>query len=261
MCRLTPSCVSERHKTDVVGGGGEDALLHTPPLCRLTVAASVPQHSVAAPVESPVAWTESGRIIGGLSAISVYVTRKYGLMCDLSRTQLAKVAAQNFYEATAEQLREEVATRQTGKRALLVIDVQNDFCKGGSLAVPKANSIIQPINRLMRSVEWDLVVLSQDFHPADHMSFASNNAGAKPFETKKLPGIGDQVMWPDHCVQGSLGAEFHPYLNKPAGHVVVQKGKHRDVDSYSGARVTGRCCCVVDWLAHVCDGCVGASVW
>jgi len=122
-----------------------------------------------------------------------------------------------------------------GKRALVIVDVQKDFCEGGALAVPDGNSVIAPLNMLRALGGWDLIVLTQDWHPSDHASFASNNPGAELFSTVKLPVVGNQVMWPDHCVQGSVGAEFHPDLDRDEENdVVVQKGQQREIDSYSG---------------------------
>jgi nicotinamidase/pyrazinamidase len=98
------------------------------------------------------------------------------------------------------------------KKALIVVDVQNDFCEGGALAVPKANSIIPYVNLLMEDTTYDEIILTQDWHPANHKSFASNN-GRKVGEVINLNGL-PQFMWPDHCVQGTSGAEFHPDLNR-----------------------------------------------
>lgn len=117
------------------------------------------------------------------------------------------------------------------KKALLVVDVQNDFCEGGSLAVPGANEIIPYINLLMEENQYDQIVFSQDFHPSNHKSFASNN-GAKVGDTITLNGI-KQFMWPDHCVQGTFGAEFHKDLDVEKATHIVQKGKNIEVDSYS----------------------------
>lgn len=114
--------------------------------------------------------------------------------------------------------------------ALLVIDVQNDFCSGGALAVPDGESIVSLVNEMMPTFET--VVLTQDWHPADHSSFASNHVDAEPFSLVEMP-YGDQVLWPDHCVQGSNGAEFHPALNLDQGNIVVRKGMRAAVDSYS----------------------------
>ncbi len=93
--------------------------------------------------------------------------------------------------------------------ALLVIDIQNDFCPGGALAVPEGDQIVAPVNDLM--AQFDAVILTQDWHPADHSSFASQHDGKAPFETTEMP-YGTQVLWPDHCVQGSDGAAFHSDL-------------------------------------------------
>lgn len=114
--------------------------------------------------------------------------------------------------------------------ALIVIDVQNDFCPGGALAVPEGDQVVAPINALIASA--DLVVLSQDWHPKDHSSFAENHAGASPFDMITLD-YGEQVLWPTHCVQGSKGAEFHPDLNVDAADAIIRKGVHRAIDSYS----------------------------
>lgn len=118
------------------------------------------------------------------------------------------------------------------KKALIVVDVQNDFCEGGALAVTGAGEIIPYINALMEYPGYDEIVLTQDWHPVGHGSFASTN-GREPGEVIELDGIA-QVMWPDHCVQGSRGAAFHPELNCARATYTVQKGKHPQVDSYSG---------------------------
>ncbi|WP_375408684.1 bifunctional nicotinamidase/pyrazinamidase [uncultured Methylobacterium sp.] len=113
---------------------------------------------------------------------------------------------------------------------LLVIDVQVDFLPGGALAVPDGDAVIAPVNRLIERAAH--VVLTQDWHPAGHVSFASAHAGRAPFETTELP-YGTQVLWPDHCVQGSAGAAFHPDLLTDRAGMVVRKGHHPQVDSYS----------------------------
>ena len=118
------------------------------------------------------------------------------------------------------------------KKALIVVDVQNDFCEGGSLAVPNANEIIPYINVLMKENEYNQIIFTQDWHPANHRSFASNN-DKKLGETIVLNGL-PQFMWPDHCVQGTTGAEFHKDLNIPPNVHIIQKGKNPEVDSYSG---------------------------
>lgn len=117
------------------------------------------------------------------------------------------------------------------KKALILVDVQNDFCNGGSLAVPKANEILPYINKLMDG-DYDEYILTQDWHPANHKSFASNN-GKKIGDTILLNGI-EQYLWPDHCVQNSFGAEFHKDLRMDKITHIVRKGTHVDVDSYSG---------------------------
>lgn len=113
---------------------------------------------------------------------------------------------------------------------LLVIDVQVDFLPGGALAVPEGDAVVAPINRLIGQAPH--VVLTQDWHPAGHISFASSHSGRAPFETVEL-AYGTQVLWPDHCVQGSAGAAFHPDLLTDRAELVVRKGHHRQVDSYS----------------------------
>jgi nicotinamidase/pyrazinamidase len=114
---------------------------------------------------------------------------------------------------------------------LIVVDVQNDFCPGGALAVPKGDEVVPVINRL--AGRFENIVLTQDWHPRDHASFASSHPGKKPFETIDLP-YGKQVLWPNHCVQGTPGAAFHPNLNTEKAQLVARKGFHRDIDSYSG---------------------------
>jgi nicotinamidase/pyrazinamidase len=116
------------------------------------------------------------------------------------------------------------------KDVLLVIDVQNCFTPGGSLAVKDGDAIIPLINRLATSFEH--VVLTQDWHTPGHVSFASTHAGKKPFEAIALP-YGNQVLWPDHCVQGTPGAELHSGLRIPHAELVIRKGYRRDIDSYS----------------------------
>jgi nicotinamidase/pyrazinamidase len=113
---------------------------------------------------------------------------------------------------------------------LLVIDVQNDFCPGGALAVPHGDEVVPIVNRL--ASRFANVVLTQDWHPPGHESFASSHPGHKPFELTTA-GYGPQVLWPDHCVQGTPGAEFHPALSTPHAELVVRKGFRRAIDSYS----------------------------
>jgi nicotinamidase/pyrazinamidase len=114
--------------------------------------------------------------------------------------------------------------------ALLVIDLQPDFCPGGPLAVPGGNDIVPIINQL--AGQFETVVLTQDWHPADHISFAANHPGRAPFETISLP-YGKQVLWPTHCVMATEGAAPHPNLAIPHASLILRKGSHRNVDSYS----------------------------
>ena len=114
--------------------------------------------------------------------------------------------------------------------ALIVVDVQNDFCEGGALAVPGATAILPLVNRLIGRHEH--VVLTQDWHPPGHASFASAWQGAQPFTTVQFP-YGPQTLWPDHCVQGTAGAAFHPDLNATKAEMIVRKGFHAGIDSYS----------------------------
>ena len=116
------------------------------------------------------------------------------------------------------------------KTALLIIDVQNDFCPAGALAVVGGNEIIPHINEEM--AKYDCVVLTQDWHPKGHSSFATSHEGKNPLELIKMP-YGDQVLWPDHCVQGSKGAEFHPDLNIEQANAIIRKGSNPFIDSYS----------------------------
>lgn len=113
---------------------------------------------------------------------------------------------------------------------LIVVDVQNDFCPGGALGVPHGNEVVPQINDLAK--RFDNVVLSQDWHPPGHHSFASTHRGSKPFETITLP-YGPQQLWPDHCVQGTRGAAFHERLDVPHAALVLRKGVHKTIDSYS----------------------------
>ena len=114
--------------------------------------------------------------------------------------------------------------------ALIVIDVQNDFCPGGALAVAEGDKIINRINRLMG--DFATVVLTQDWHPANHASFAANHPGAEPFSLIQMP-YGPQVLWPTHCVQGTNGAEFHTDLHTDPAQLIVRKGFRSEIDSYS----------------------------
>ena len=113
---------------------------------------------------------------------------------------------------------------------LVVVDVQNDFIPGGALAVPAGDEVVALVNRL--AARFENVVLTQDWHPRGHASFASAHPGKKPFETIEL-AYGTQVLWPDHCVQGTSGAAFHADLDVTSAQLVLRKGHHRGIDSYS----------------------------
>jgi len=120
--------------------------------------------------------------------------------------------------------------RRDDRDILLIIDVQNDFCPGGALAVPQGDEIVPAVNRL--AAEFAHVVLTQDWHPRGHASFASSHPGKQPFETTEL-AYGKQILWPDHCVQGTPGAAFHAGLDVPHAELVVRKGFRSAIDSYS----------------------------
>jgi nicotinamidase/pyrazinamidase len=120
-------------------------------------------------------------------------------------------------------------------KALLLIDIQNGFCLGGNLPVPGGDEVVPVANRLIDSGKYDLIVASQDWHPAGHGSFASSHPGKQPFEMGTLSGK-PQMMWPDHCVQRTLDAELHPALKAEEIDLIQQKGENPDVDSYSAFR-------------------------
>ncbi|MEM1118954.1 MAG: bifunctional nicotinamidase/pyrazinamidase [Bacteroidota bacterium] len=122
-------------------------------------------------------------------------------------------------------------------KTLLIVDVQNDFMPNGALPVPKGDTIVPIINQLQP--QFDLVVATQDWHPANHKSFASNHDGKKPFEKIQLQGL-EQVLWPDHCVQGTNGADFHPQLDTQSVAAIFRKGMDVNIDSYSGFFDNGR---------------------
>jgi nicotinamidase/pyrazinamidase len=131
-----------------------------------------------------------------------------------------------------------VSDRRPGARdVLLVVDVQRDFCPGGALGVPGGDTIVPAVNRL--AAGFAHVVLTQDWHPPGHSSFASAHPGEPPFATIALP-YGPQILWPDHCVQGTDGAAFHPALDVPRAELVVRKGYHQAIDSYSAFRENDR---------------------
>ena len=117
-----------------------------------------------------------------------------------------------------------------GEKALVVIDVQNDFCPGGALAVDGGDEILPAVNALIDA--HHTVILTQDWHPVDHLSFASKHPGSDVFQTIDLP-YGPQTLWPDHCVQGTKGAEFHADLNQTKARAIIRKGYRTRIDSYS----------------------------
>lgn len=123
------------------------------------------------------------------------------------------------------------ANKTPERAALIIVDVQQDFCPGGALAVPQGDEVVPVINRLQPSFE--LVVATQDWHPADHCSFAANHPGRQVGEVIEVGGV-PQILWPVHCVQGSQGAEFHPSLQTQRIAAVFQKGTDPGIDSYSG---------------------------
>lgn len=120
--------------------------------------------------------------------------------------------------------------RPSAKDVLLVVDVQNDFCPGGALPVTAGDEVIAPILRM--AAHFEHVVLTQDWHPANHTSFAANHPGKRPYEAIML-SYGPQTLWPAHCVQGSRGAEFHPELRLPQAELILRKGFRPEIDSYS----------------------------
>jgi nicotinamidase/pyrazinamidase len=113
---------------------------------------------------------------------------------------------------------------------LLVVDVQNDFCPGGKLAVPRGDEVVRTVNGI--AAQFRHVILTQDWHPAGHHSFASSHAGRQPFETIEV-AYGPQILWPDHCVQATHGAQFHGDLQIPHAELVLRKGFRPTIDSYS----------------------------
>ena len=113
---------------------------------------------------------------------------------------------------------------------LLVVDVQNDFCPGGALAVPDGDQVVPVINRV--AARFSHLLMTQDWHPSGHSSFASSHPGRSPFETVEV-AYGPQTLWPDHCVQGSAGAAFHAGLDLPRCELIIRKGFRREIDSYS----------------------------
>ena len=113
---------------------------------------------------------------------------------------------------------------------LVVIDVQKDFCSGGALPVKNADAVVAPINKLMKV--FDSVVISQDWHPIGHKSFCTSHEDKEPFETTQMP-YGEQILWPEHCIAGTPGSEFHPELNTSKAKAIIRKGTNVEIDSYS----------------------------
>jgi nicotinamidase/pyrazinamidase len=126
---------------------------------------------------------------------------------------------------------------RTGKRALVLVDIQNDFCPGGALAVRRGDEVVGVANRLTR--HFELVVATQDWHPREHGSFAANHPGKEPYQVIDLHGL-EQVLWPVHCVQDSRGAELHPELDRTRIARIFPKGTDATIDSYSGFHDNGR---------------------
>jgi len=122
-------------------------------------------------------------------------------------------------------------------KTLIIVDVQNDFLEGGTLAVPNGNEVVPVINQIQK--DYDLVVATQDWHPFRHKSFAREHPGKKPFEQTELNGM-SQVLWPAHCVQGTFGAEFHPDLEMNKVEAIFRKGMDTEIDSYSGFYDNGK---------------------
>ncbi len=118
------------------------------------------------------------------------------------------------------------------KRALIVVDVQNDFLPGGPLGVESGNRILPVVGNLIENGQWDLVIMTQDWHPADHVSFASNHPGRNPFEVIDLP-YGSQMLWPKHCVAGTEGSQIACVIGTSGADLVLRKGHDKSVDSYS----------------------------
>lgn len=124
-------------------------------------------------------------------------------------------------------------TDRANRKALLLVDIQNDFMPGGPLAVPEGDQVVPVANRMMREGGFDIIAATQDWHPPEHGSFASQHPGKNPGDVIDLHGL-EQTLWPDHCIQGSIGAEFHPDLDAARIDHVTLKGMDPEVDSYSG---------------------------
>jgi len=156
-------------------------------------------------------------------------------LSDTTTKTIAAVVAIAIIAIVVSKLKKKTQLKQSQKRyALLIIDVQNDFCPpNGSLAVAEGTKVIPIINGL-RALSWDLIACTIDWHPRDHVSFHSNNPGSEIMKPFRLGNGNEQMMWPNHCVQGSAGAELHKDLRTSETDRKVYKGQHREVDSYSG---------------------------
>lgn len=184
------------------------------------------------PLDEPLVFLLDGTLLGAGAAALDAVLMQRGLP-PIPIPPPPTAAAASPPPAAVGMLRTLRALRG-GARALIIVDVQADFCAGGALPVPDGDAVVPVINALRADCAWDAVLLTQDWHPPDHASFAANNAGAALFSTRAAAGVAAQVMWPAHCVQGSAGADFHARLARGAGDIVVRKGAHAAVDSYSG---------------------------
>ena len=127
--------------------------------------------------------------------------------------------------------------KRDDREVLLIVDAQNDFCPGGALAVPQGDEIVPVVNRLAH--EFAHVILTQGWHPRGHASFASSHRGKQPFDTIEV-SYGQQILWSDHCVQGTQGAAFHPRLDVPHAELAIRKGFRSAIDSYSAFRENDR---------------------
>ena len=148
----------------------------------------------------------------------------------MARREFVKTAAAAGVMAMASPALAQTKIKPGPQDVLLVVDVQNCFVPGGNLPVKEGDQIVPLINRLAKAYEH--VVLTQDWHTPGHISFASSHPGKKPFETVSLP-YGTQVLWPDHCVQGTADSNLHPALNIPHAELIIRKGYRKQVDSYS----------------------------
>lgn len=197
----------------------------------LSASLGLPLHDI--PVAHAIVFTGAGKLVGSSAVFAELCRSSYAVELDVTDEQVAACVRANVEEAERQARQVDVRKQlRGGGRALILIDVQNDFCPGGALAVADGDAVVPLVNRLRHTCHWDAVVLTQDWHPRDHASFASNNPGASLFTVVELEGMGKQMMWPDHCVQGTPGADFHPHLDREDRDVVVRKGMNSRVDSY-----------------------------